>query len=235
VPLLDAWGLRRRDGTPRQGSDIAPHRLLVRVRQGQGGKDRVVPLGERTRERWRASGTSARPQPWLFPARHEPLPLPPATLQQTVTLVGRQRGLAHDASLPTLRQAYATQLLACGSAWRVSQARLGHQSPRTTARDTPRTAKPCDGGPATINALLADLSTRRSLGRPEMAAVLPLSGRDSRQRFGQDRLPRQRRALAAMLPGRTEAVGGPRWPCEHGGQAPDVSHSGRHRSGPTGP
>ena len=42
--LIDACGLRLREGTPRQVADIDPPRMLVRVHQGTGGKDRFVPL-----------------------------------------------------------------------------------------------------------------------------------------------------------------------------------------------
>ena len=49
--MIDACGLRLREGTPLQISDIDPQRRLVRVRQGQGGKDRDVPLADRTLQR----------------------------------------------------------------------------------------------------------------------------------------------------------------------------------------
>ena len=42
--LISACGLRLREGTPLQISDIDSQRMLVRVRQGTGGKDRYVPL-----------------------------------------------------------------------------------------------------------------------------------------------------------------------------------------------
>jgi integrase/recombinase XerD len=48
LQLIDACGLRLREGTPLQVSGIAPQRMRVRVRQGNGGKDRVGPLAERT-------------------------------------------------------------------------------------------------------------------------------------------------------------------------------------------
>jgi integrase/recombinase XerD len=110
LQLIDACGLRRREGTPLQVSDLDSQRLLVRVRQGQGGKDRLVPLAERTLELWRVSWQRARPRPWWCPARHQPTPLPATTLQKTCTLVVRQRGLAKDASIHTLRHSYATHL-----------------------------------------------------------------------------------------------------------------------------
>src|SRR6266850_7023390 len=69
---------------------------------------------------------------------------------------------------------------------------------------------------------------------PEVADMGRRDGRESRERCGPDLRPRHRRALAARLACRTEALGGQLWPCEHGGQAHDVYHACRHRRGPTG-
>jgi integrase/recombinase XerD len=157
LQLIDACGRRLREGTQLQVSDIAPQRMLVRVRQGQGGKDRLVPLAERTLELLRGYWQRERPRPWLFPARHQQTPLPATTLQKTFKLVVRQRGLAKDASIHTLRHSYATHLLERGVSLRVSQALLGHKRPSTTARDTHLTIKTFDVVHATITALMADL------------------------------------------------------------------------------
>jgi site-specific recombinase XerD len=107
---IDVCGRRLREGTPLQVSDLAPQRMLVRVRQGQGGKDRLVPLAERTLERWRVYWPRAHPRPWLFPARHQQTPLPATTLQKPFKLVVRQSGLVKAASIHTLRHSYATPL-----------------------------------------------------------------------------------------------------------------------------
>jgi integrase len=48
--MIDACGLRLREGTHLQVSDIDPQRMLVRVSRGNGGKDRDGPLAERTLE-----------------------------------------------------------------------------------------------------------------------------------------------------------------------------------------
>jgi integrase/recombinase XerD len=69
---ISAGGLRRREGRPLQVSDIDAQRMLVRVYQGQGGKDRVVPRPPRRLELWRESWQRGRPRPWWFPARPRP-------------------------------------------------------------------------------------------------------------------------------------------------------------------
>ena len=72
LQLIYAWGLRLREGTQLQVSDIDAQRMLVRVYQGKGGKDRFVPLPPRSLAWWREDGQRGRPRPWLFPARHRP-------------------------------------------------------------------------------------------------------------------------------------------------------------------
>jgi integrase/recombinase XerD len=157
LQMIYACGLRLREGTPLQVSDIDPQRMRVRVRQGQGGQDRLVPLADRTLELLRLYWQRARPRPWWFPARQQQTPLPATTLQKTFKRVVRQSGLAKDASVHTLRHSYATHLLERGVSLRIIQELLGHKSPSTTARDTHLTSKTFDVVHATINALMADL------------------------------------------------------------------------------
>jgi site-specific recombinase XerD len=155
--IIYACGLRLTEGTQLQVSDIDAQRMLVRVRQGKGGKDRFVPLAPRVLELLRQYWQRQRPRPWLFPARRRPMPLAPTSLQKTFKAVVRQSGLAKEASVHTLRHSYATHLLERGVSLRVIQELLGHKSPSTTARYTHLTPPTLDVVHATINTLMADL------------------------------------------------------------------------------
>jgi site-specific recombinase XerD len=77
--------------------------MLVRVRNGKGGKDRLVPLAHRPLELLQAYWHSQRPHAWLFPAHQRQEPLPAGTLQKTFKAVVRQSGMPKDASIHTLR------------------------------------------------------------------------------------------------------------------------------------
>jgi len=152
-----ACGLRLRAGTHLHVSDIDPARMLVRARNGKGGKDRLGPLAHRPLALLRAYGHGQRPHAWLFPAHTRQEPLPAGTLQKTFKAVVRQSGIPTDASIHTLRHSYATHLLERGVSLRVIQEILGHKSPRTTARYTHLTPKAVDAVPGAVNALMAAL------------------------------------------------------------------------------
>jgi integrase/recombinase XerD len=72
--MLYACGLRLTEGTHLQVSDIASQRMLVQVRGGKGGKDRLVPMALRLLELLRAYWQRERSRLWLFPARRQPTP-----------------------------------------------------------------------------------------------------------------------------------------------------------------
>ncbi len=97
--LIYACGLRLTEGTQLQVSDIDAQRMLVRVRQGKGGKDRFVLLAPRVLELLRAYWQRQRPHPWVFPARQRSAPLSPTSLQKTCNAVVRQSGMAKEASV----------------------------------------------------------------------------------------------------------------------------------------
>jgi site-specific recombinase XerD len=113
--------------------DIDGERRLLRVDQGKGGKDRLVPIGltllQELRDYWRRF----RPEVWLFaPANHPELPLSVSTCQKVFQRAKAEAGIEKIGGIHALRHAYATHQLASGVALQDLQHSLGHTSIRTT-------------------------------------------------------------------------------------------------------
>jgi site-specific recombinase XerD len=138
--------------------DIHKDRMLIHVRNGKGGKDRYVPLPQRSLELLRAYWVQERPTPWLFPNKLEDdRPLGREQPYHALKAVLRQSKIDKDVSVHTLRHSYATHLLEAGVNLRVIQEVLGHKSPKTTAVYTHLTPKVLAGLQTTINELMAPL------------------------------------------------------------------------------
>jgi integrase/recombinase XerD len=156
--MIYSCGLRLSEGIHLQVEDIDSQRMLVRVRNGKGGKDRDVPLPEKILEHLRAYWAAFRPpRPWLFPAKNKKGPLSDTSLQKTFKAAVRESGIGKDVSIHSLRHSYATSLLENGVDLRVIQQILGHKSPNTTSIYTHLTKKTVDRLHATVNYLMNEL------------------------------------------------------------------------------
>ncbi len=135
VAVAYGCGLRSREVTTLLPADIESSRMLVRVRQGKGGKDRYVPLPMTVllllRRFWREHRES--PSPWLFPSgRDFQRPLCQRTFAAICSKATARAGLSKRVSPHTLRHSFATHLLEDGAELREIQVYLGHTSFRTT-------------------------------------------------------------------------------------------------------
>ncbi|GAH07486.1 unnamed protein product, partial [marine sediment metagenome] len=83
LTMIYACGLRLSEGTHLQVTDIDSERMLVRVRNGKGGKDRYVPLAHRCLKLLRGYWMATRPRLWLFPAKNGQTHISNTTLQRT--------------------------------------------------------------------------------------------------------------------------------------------------------
>src|SRR6201995_1236526 len=70
-----AAGLRASEAVSLKVADIDSGRMVIRVEQGKGGKDRTVMLSAQLLAILRTYWRLARPQHWLFPGRDETKPL----------------------------------------------------------------------------------------------------------------------------------------------------------------
>ena len=116
-------------------TDIASDRMLVRVEQGKGRKDRSTRLSTRLRTALRASWPRSRPAPWRLTGRDPHRPLPIGTAQKLSSHAQRRAEITHGQGLHTLRHGFAPPLLAAGVDVRTIPMLLGPRSLDTTTRD----------------------------------------------------------------------------------------------------
>jgi integrase/recombinase XerD len=128
-----AAGLRVAEVAALQVSDSDSQRMVLRVQQGKGRKDRYVMLSPVLLEILRAYWKAARPRTWLFPNPAGDGPLTPAAVMKACRRAHRASGLEKNVTVHTLRHSFATHLLEAGTDLRTIQVLLGHDSPRTTA------------------------------------------------------------------------------------------------------
>ncbi|MBA3916116.1 MAG: site-specific integrase [Acidobacteriales bacterium] len=128
-------GLRISEAVSLKIVDIDSQRMVLRVEQGKGAKDRYVGLSARLlrvlRQYWRQQRP---PGPWLFPAIRRNHHIAAATLQQVCREAARMAGIDKHVTAHTLRHSFATHLLENGEDIRVIQVLLGHRRIDTTAR-----------------------------------------------------------------------------------------------------
>jgi integrase/recombinase XerD len=125
-------GLRLSETVALRPHDIDSKRMVVRIEQGKGRKDRYVMLPSHLlvilREYWRAY----RPAVWLFEGQEKGQPLSPKTVQTVFQQTRKKAGIAKAVSFHSLRHSFATHLLEDGANVRVIQALLGHRSLTST-------------------------------------------------------------------------------------------------------
>jgi site-specific recombinase XerD len=128
-------GLRVSEAVALQVADIDSHRMLIRVEQGKGNKDRYAMLSPRLLEVLRRYYRAARPQgDFLFPSWRKDHHLCTASLQLACREAALRAGIHKRVTVHSLRHAFATHLLENGTDIRIIQVLLGHSRIDTTAR-----------------------------------------------------------------------------------------------------
>jgi site-specific recombinase XerD len=128
-----ATGLRVSELVRLKVSAIDSHRMMVRVEQGKGRKDRYTILSQRLLAELRAYWKVHRSQSWLFPnAKGGPLSIDYA--QRIYNLAKLKAGIQKGHGIHTLRHCFATHLLEAGVDLRTIQTLLGHTSLLSTER-----------------------------------------------------------------------------------------------------
>lgn len=131
-----AAGLRVSEVAALHVTDIGSQRMVIRIQQGKGHKDRYVMLSPRLLPMLRAYWKVVRPADRLFPGRRADKPISRSTIAWACQKASIASGLGKRVTVRALRHAFATHLLEAGNDVRTIQLLLGHRSLQTTQRYT---------------------------------------------------------------------------------------------------
>ena len=133
-------GLRASEITHLKVTDVDSERMILRVEQGKGGRDRHAMLSPQLLHilrRWYRQGQAERkmlPGGWLFPGQNPVNPLSTRQLSRAFHSARETAEINKKVSLHSLRHAFATHLLEQHEDIRVIQVLLGHTRLESTAR-----------------------------------------------------------------------------------------------------
>jgi integrase/recombinase XerD len=162
VRALFETGLRVSELVRIEVADTDLLERTIRVREGKGGKDRLVVFTEDLAQQLRLH-LNGRTRGALFESNRA-APFTPRRIQQIVKAVARQAGIGKPIHPHTYRHSMATFLRNQGVPLDVVQLLLGHADPRTTqlyARLSLGTAR------AAYDQAMAALAGRKSSGEPD--------------------------------------------------------------------
>jgi site-specific recombinase XerD len=129
-----AAGLRISEAVRLTIPDIDSQRMVIRVEQGKGQKDRYVMLSSKLLEILRHWWRVEKPRPWLFPGDSPGRHISKDAVEQACQKARRRCSIPKPITPHSLRHAFAVHLLEFGADVRTIQLLLGHRSLATTAR-----------------------------------------------------------------------------------------------------
>ncbi|PAQ04335.1 MAG: integrase [Mesorhizobium sp.] len=129
-----AAGLRISEAVHLRPEAIDRQRMVLRVDQGKGQKDRYVMLSARLLETLTDYWRAVRPKTWMFPGAIPNEPISTNAVQNACGKAHRLSGLGKPVTPHSLRHAFACHLLEAGTDIRTIQLLLGHRSLSTTSQ-----------------------------------------------------------------------------------------------------
>lgn len=158
-------GLRVSEAVAVKVADIDSARMMIRVEQGKGRKDRDVMLSPRLLEVLRSYWRAARPEHWLFPSWNPERHICDSTISHACREAVEKSGLRKRITPHILRHSFATHLLENGVDTRVIQVLLGHARIDTTARYTQVSAAVIANTPSPLDIPVPPKKRKRYAGR----------------------------------------------------------------------
>lgn len=132
ISLLYSSGLRRSELLFLKPEDIDSKRMLIKVKQAKGNRDRYTILNRSVLEDLRTYYKIYTPKNYLFEGIESNTPYSESSVLKVVTRAAKKAGITKKVHPHMLRHSFATHLLEEGTDLRYIQALLGHQSSKTT-------------------------------------------------------------------------------------------------------
>jgi integrase/recombinase XerD len=129
-----AAGLRISEAVHLKPTDIDSQRMVIRVEQGKGQKDRYVMLSPKLLETLRSYWRAVHPKDWLFEGDVPGQPINRSSVELACQKARRLSRIRKPITPHSMRHAFAVHLLESGTDVRTIQLLLGHRSLATTAR-----------------------------------------------------------------------------------------------------
>ena len=134
VILITAYsaGLRVSELVSLRQEHIDSSRMVIRVDQGKGKKDRYTILSHRLLKELRIYYKAYGPENWLFPAKNLIQHISTSSAQRIYYKAKKKAGITKGKGIHTLRHCFASHLLEAGYDVRRIQILMGHKSLSTT-------------------------------------------------------------------------------------------------------
>lgn len=130
--IIYSAGLRVSEAASLRIKDIDSQRMMIKVSQGKGRKDRYVMLSTAVLEQLRIYYKQYKPKYWLFEGSEKCSHISDRTIQRIFKNACEISGIKKNASVHSLRHSFATHLLESGTDLRIIQELLGHTNSKTT-------------------------------------------------------------------------------------------------------
>ena len=131
ISLLYSAGLRRSELINLKLDDINSKRMLIKINQGKGRKDRMTLLSETLLIELRKYFKLYKPKTYLFEGPQSEK-YSSSSVAKIVSRAARKAGINKHITPHMLRHSFATHLLEAGTDLRYIQVLLGHSSSKTT-------------------------------------------------------------------------------------------------------
>lgn len=131
IALIYSAGLRLNEALELKLNDIDSKRMLIKIKQSKGKRDRYVPLSEKILILLREYYKEYKPKEYLFEGQKGGK-YSARSVQAIFRKAAYNAKINKDVSVHTLRHSFATHLLEAGTDIRIIQQILGHSSVKTT-------------------------------------------------------------------------------------------------------